>query len=148
MSQPLEQTIAIPGPSATWCGRSWEALIDRRCAAFAQALVLRQATEQDSTEVVSEFLEFFDQTGIGLFRDEEEWIFRTLRPTPNAVIRALEQHIEISGLITSLIREAGAGCVDLRVVHGLGALLEEHLLSEEEHVRPLFRDRPGLILAT
>jgi hypothetical protein len=97
--------------------------------------------------VVDRFLEFFDETGVGLFRDEEEWIFRALRPTPRAVIRALEEHIEISKLITALIREAQAGCTDMRIVHGLGLLLEEHLLSEEAEVRPLFGGRPRLTLA-
>ena len=139
MPQPLEQTMPTSS-TAVWCGRSWEALVDRRCDSFAQAVALREATVQDSTRVVSDFLEFFDETGVALFRDEEEWIFRTLRPTPPAVIRALEEHIQISGLIASLIREAEAGCTDLRVVHALGTLLEEHLLSEEEHVRPLLVD--------
>lgn len=146
MSQPLEQAIATPTTTA-WCGRSWEALVDRRCDAFEQAVALLEATDEDSGRVVSDFLEFFDETGVALFRDEEEWVFRTLRPTPPAVIRALEEHVEISRLIASLINEAEAGCTDLRVVHGLGALLEEHLLTEEEHVRPLFRDRPRLVLA-
>lgn len=146
MSQPLEQATSMPVTNA-WCGRSWEALVDRRCDAFAQAVALLEATDEDSNRVVSDFLQFFDETGVGLFRDEEEWVFRTLRPTPPEVIRALEEHIEISGLITSLIREAEAGCTDLRVVHALGALLEEHLLSEEEHVRPLFAKPPVLTLA-
>jgi hypothetical protein len=96
---------------------------------------------------VSEFLEFFDETGVHLFRDEEEWVFRTLRPTPTAVLRALEEHIQISVLITALIKGAEAGAADLRVVHGLGQVLEAHLLVEEEEIRPLVRSRPKLILA-
>jgi streptomycin 6-kinase len=139
MSQPLEQAMPVPA-TAVWCGRSWEALLDRRCDAFAHAVALLEATEQDSRRVVSEFLEFFDGTGVALFRDEEEWIFRSLRPTPPSVIRALQEHFEISRLVTSLIHETQAGCMDLRVVHALGALLEEHLLSEEEEVRPLSQD--------
>jgi hypothetical protein len=146
MSQRLLQTSPIP-TTTVWCGRSWEGLVDRRVATFAQAQALRGATERSSGLVVGDFLEFFNETGTELFRDEEEWIFRSLRPTPHAVIRALEEHIQISELITSLLREAEAGCVDLRVVHGLGVLLEEHLLSEEEHLRPLVSDRPRLILA-
>ena len=129
-----------PAP-AMWCGRSWEGLVDRRSSAFAQARALRSATDQDSRQVVTTFLEFLDATGVALFRDEEEWIFRSLRPTPQAVIRALEEHIRISSLITALIREAQAGCVDLRVIHGLGELLENHLLLEEEEVRPLLLRR-------
>lgn len=140
MSEPLEQAMPVPATAAMWCGRSWEALLDRRCDAFAHAVALLEATDQDSSRVVSEFLEFFDRTGVALFRDEEEWIFRSLLPTHPSVIRARQEHFEISRLVTSLIHETRAGCMDLRVVHALGALLEKHLLCEEEEVRPLFRD--------
>lgn len=145
MSEPLEQPVPI-STTAVSCGRSWDALLERRCDAFAQAVSLLGASIDDSSRVVTEFLEFFDETGIELFRDEEEWIFRALRPTPAAVIRALEEHIQISRLIISLIGEAQAGCTDLRVVHTLGSLFLEHLLCEEAHVRPLLSDRPSLIL--
>ena len=134
--------------SEMWCGRSWEGLVERRCVAFAQAQSLRSATDRDSHQVVTEFLRFFDATGVALFRDEEEWIFRSLRPTPPAVISALEEHIRITSLIGALIREAQAGCVDLRVLHGLGELLESHLLSEEEQIRPLLRRRVQLNTAS
>ena len=136
MSQHPEQMEPIPGAR---CGRSWEGLVDRRHEAFRHALALRNATVENSPQVVSEFLAFFDGTGIALFRDEEEWIFRSLRPTPTAVIQALEGHLEISSLIQALLREARAGCVDLRVIHRLGELLENHLLLEEEEIQPLFR---------
>lgn len=130
-----------------WCGRSWEGLVDRRSDAFARALSLKDATESDSHRVVTEFLRFFDATGVGLLRDEEEWIFSSLRPVPPAVIRALEEHIAISSLVQALLREAGAGCVDLRVIHRLGDLLEAHLLMEEEEVRPLVTRSSRLTLA-
>ena len=137
MSQQLERSIPT---SAAWCGRSWQGLVDRRHEAFQQALALRDATERDSGRVVSEFLAFFDETGIGLFRDEEEWIFRSLRPTPRAVIDALQGHLAISSLIQALLGEAQAGCVDLRVIHRLGELLEAHLLLEEEEIGPIFKE--------
>ena len=38
MSMPLEQMAST---SEMWCGRSWEGLVDRRCATFAQAQTLR-----------------------------------------------------------------------------------------------------------
>ena len=139
MSQQLERTLPT---SVAWCGRSWEGLIDRRHDAFQHALALRDATDRDSLQAVSAFLAFFDETGIGLFRDEEEWIFRVLRPTPRAVIKALEGHLEISSLIQALVREAQTGSVDLRVIHRLGEVLEAHLLLEEEEIGPLFRRRP------
>ena len=143
MSQPLEQMV--PGTTA-WCGRSWEGLVDRRCDAFQHALALRDATTFNASEVVGAFLAFFDETGIGLFRDEEEWIFRSLPSTPEVVLDALEGHIEISALIMALVDEAQAGCADLRVVHRLGALLEAHLVLEEEEIRPLLRaSRPSLL---
>ncbi|HEV2756562.1 MAG TPA: hemerythrin domain-containing protein [Actinomycetota bacterium] len=125
-----------------WCGRSWEALAERRAAAGAQALALRNATPSGSRDVVSEFLEFFDTTGAGLFRDEEQWVFRAVRPTPKVVIRALEEHITITSLIGGLVLAAEAGCVDLRVVHHLGGLLDDHLALEESEVRPLVVSRP------
>lgn len=142
MLQPGEPTVSI---SKMWCGRSWQGLEDRRRTAFTHALALRHATDKDSHRIVSDFLEFFDRTGVGLFRDEEEWVFRSLHPTPTAVFRALEEHIEISSLITALIHEAQVDCVDLRVIHRLGALLERHLLSEEEEIRPLL-GRSGAVL--
>jgi hypothetical protein len=138
MSQPLRSIDPAP---AMWCGRSWEGLVDRRSRAFAHAQALCSATDQDARQVVTTFLEFFDAVGIALFRDEEEWIFRSLRPTPQVVVRAVEEHIRISSLITALIREAQAGCVDLRVIHGLGELLASHLMLEEEEVRPLLLRR-------
>ena len=88
--QPLEQVMTT---SETWCGRSWEGLVDRRCAAFAQAQALQGTTDEHSSQVVTAFLEFFDTIVVSLFRDEEEWIFRSLRPTPEAVIRAVKEHI-------------------------------------------------------
>ena len=139
MSQQLERSVPTP---VAWCGRSWEGLVDRRRDAFRHALVLRGATERNSGRVVSEFLAFFDETGVELFRDEEEWIFRSLRPTPRAVIHALEGHLEISSLIQALLTDAQASCVDLRAIHRLGEVLEAHLLLEEEEIGPLFRGDP------
>ena len=133
MSQPLERIAS----TQIWCGRSWEGLVERRCQAFEQASALREATAFDSLRVVTGFLAFFKAIGVGLLRDEEEWVFRALRPTPQAVLNALEQHITVTSLIHALLLEAEAGCVDLRVVHQLSELLESHLLMEEEEVRPL-----------
>jgi hypothetical protein len=91
--------------------------------------------------VVGDFLEFFDTTGVGLFRDEEEWVFRTMRPAPPVVIRALEEHVTITSLIRALVVAAEAKCADLRVVRHLGDLLEDHLALEENEVRPLIGSR-------
>ncbi len=138
MSQQLER-ISV-GPTV-WCGRSWEALRERRAEAFEQAVALQNATPATCGRVVSDFLEFFDATGVGLFRDEEEWVFRTFRPTPTVVIRALEEHIMVTSLIKALVVAGEAGCVDLRVVHHLGELLDAHLAMEEDEVRPLIGAR-------
>jgi hypothetical protein len=135
MSQPLERMA--PSPVA-WCGRSWQGLVDRRTEAFQHASVLTASSDGDSYRVVRAFIAFFDHTGTGLFRDEEEWIFRTLRPTPRVVLDARQDHIEIASLTRALLDEAQAGCVDLRVVHRLGTQLEEHLVLEEHKIRPLF----------
>ena len=143
----LQDEPPVPA-SKVWCGRSWQGLVDRRHAAFAHAQALRHVMDQDSHRIVSDFLEFFDRTGVGLFRDEEEWVFRSLRPTPAVVLRALEGHIEISSLIGALLNTLQAGCVDLRVVHRLGGLLEAHLLLEEEEIRPLLRTSGSLLPAT
>ena len=141
MSQPLEHMVQNP---PLWCGRSWEGLVDRRYATFQQALALRDARAADLAQIVSDFLAFFDETGIQLFRDEEEWIFRTLRPTPRDVLRALEGHIEISALVGVLLKEAKTDHA-LGVIHHLGELLEAHLLFEEEEIRPLLGGtRPAL----
>jgi hypothetical protein len=142
MSQPIERMESTP---KAWCGRSWGGLVDRRSEAFAQALALKGAGEADPFAVVDSFLAFFDATGVPLMRDEEEWIFRAIRPTPPAVIKALEEHIAISSLVYALVKEAEAGCVDLRVTGELGELLESHLLMEEEEIRPLIARRPSLI---
>lgn len=142
MSRSLERMTL---GSEMWCGRSWEALADRRCAAFTQAQELRRATDENSLDVVDGFLEFFDERGDSLFRDEEEWIFRSLDPAPEPVSRALEEHIRVSSLVTVLFHEAKAGCVDVRLVHALGELLESHLLREEEEVRPLVKGPQPLL---
>ena len=139
MSRQLER---VAETSTVWCGRSWEALQERRAVAFGQALALQNASPSTSGRVVSDFLEFFDAMGVGLFRDEEEWVFRAMRPTPMVVIRALEEHIMVTSLIKALVAAAEAGCVDLRVVHHLGELLDAHLAMEEDEVRPLIGARP------
>jgi hypothetical protein len=143
MSVSLEQMTST---TEMWCGRSWEGLVDRRRAALAQAQLLRSATDKDSAQVVSAFLEFFDTAGNALFRDEEEWIFGSLQPTPGAVGRAVEEHIKISLLVGALIQETQAGCFDVRMINGLGELLEGHLLLEEEQVRPLLQDPRSLLV--
>ena len=145
MSQQLGRTAPT---SVVWCGRSWVGLADRRHQAFKHALALRDATDSNSAHVVSEFLEFFADIGIGLFRDEEEWIFRSLRPIPKAVTQAFEDHLKISLLIQALLSEAQAGCVDLRIIHRLGESLETHLLLEEEEIRPLVHADPKLMPAS
>lgn len=134
MSVFLEQMGSI---TEMWCRRSWEGLVDRRASAFARAQILKSATGRDAPQVAREFLDFFETTGASLFRDEEEWVLRSLHPAPPAVVRALEEHNSIASMVDALIQEAQAGCVDVRVLNGLGELLAAHLLSEEEDVRPL-----------
>lgn len=138
MSQQLER---VAETSRVSCGRSWAALQERRSVASGQALTLQSATPSTCGRVVSDFLEFFDTIGVGLLRDEEEWVFRTMRPTPMVVIRALEEHIMITSLIKALVVAAEAKCIDLRVVHHLGELLDDHLAMEEDEVRPLIGAR-------
>lgn len=129
-------------PAGIWCGRSWEGLVDRRHDAFAQAKALSSATTNDAPRRLGDFLLFFETTGIGLFRDEEEWIFGALRPAPRAVVEALEEHIRIGSYVKVLLHQATMGRVDLGRVRRLGELLGAHLLMEEERVRPLVT-RPG-----
>ena len=145
MSQP--RTPEGPAPTI-WCGRSWKGLVGRRYEAFRHAEALRNAKDESANQIVSAFLTFFAETGIGLFRDEEEWIFRSLSPTPPAVLDALEGHLQISELIEGLLREAQAGALDLRVVRHLGEVLETNLLLEEDEVRPLVRGGPVLLPAS
>lgn len=143
MSQPLEEMHQAP---TVWCGRSWEGLVDRRHAAFQHALALRNATQANSGQAIREFLTFFDEAGNALFRDEEQWVFSELRPTPVVVHRAREEHLEISGLIRTLLNEVPADRVAVGVVQHLGELLESHLLFEEEEIRPLLRSvHPALL---
>ena len=144
----MSQLLARFEPAEMWCGRSWEGLVERRRQAFEQAIALRKATAFDSCRVVTEFLAFFESTGVGLLRDEEEWVFGALCPAPDAVLKALEQHIKVTSLTHALLLEAEAGCVDLRVLHHLGELLESHLLMEEEEVRPLVTEPQRLSVAT
>jgi hypothetical protein len=59
MSKPLEHTVPTP---MAWCGRSWQGLVERRHEAFQHALALRDATDRNSGQVVSDFLAFFDDT--------------------------------------------------------------------------------------
>lgn len=135
-----QQAAGVP-PPAMWCGRSWEGLADRRRLAFAHARALSEATPGDAPRRLGDFLVFFEVAGIGLFRDEEEWIFAALRPAPPVVLDALEEHIRIGSFVKVLLHQAGAGHVDLGRVRRLGELLGAHLLMEEEKVRPLTTQR-------
>jgi hypothetical protein len=141
MSQPLKSI----DPAPLWCGRSWEGLVDRRCIAFAHSQSMKQVTERDSDSVVASFLAFFAADGGELFSHEEEWIFDSLRKhdVSPALSRAYDDHVQISSLIDALSREHAGGCADLRVVRRLGELLEQHLLLEEEEIRPLVRRPPA-----
>ena len=140
MSGPLDGMQS----SHVWCGRSWAGLVDRRCAFFHQALALRRATGANSREVVTEFLGFFDSTGVDLLRDEEQWIYGSLRPTPQVVINGLQEHAQISSLTQDLMRRSRGRRVDLHAVRGLGELIENHLLMEEKELRPLATRPPRL----
>lgn len=133
----LQDARPTASPARIWCGRSWEGLVDRRHLAFTHAKSLSDATPEDAPRRLGDFLVFFDTTGIGLFRDEEEWVFDALRPAPRVVIEALEEHVRIGSFVKVLSHQAGAGAVDLGKVRRLGELLGAHLLMEEEKVRPL-----------
>lgn len=132
-----QQARPAASPPAIWCGRSWEGLVERRAVAFAHARSLSEATVTDAPRRLGDFLVFFETTGIGLFRDEEEWIFGSLRPVPRSVVDALEEHVRIGCFVKVLLHQADAGAVDLGRVRRLGELLGAHLLMEEERVRPL-----------
>ena len=133
-----------PAP-AMWCGRSWEGLVDRRCSAFAHALEMGEVSARDADRVASSFLAFFAAEGKELFAHEEEWIFQPLgtHDVPPAVARAYDDHVQISSLVVALSRAHATGCTDLRVVGRLGELLEQHLLLEEEEIRPLASPHPA-----
>lgn len=140
MSLPTRSVGSAP---VMWCGRSWEGLVKPRCTAFAHAFSMREVTEADADSVVSSFLAFFAAGGRELFAHEEEWIFRSLgeHVVPPGLSRAYDDHVEITSLVDALFSQNVTGCVDLRVVRRLGELLEEHLLMEEEEIRP-FVSRP------
>lgn len=134
MSQQARQTDPLGG---IWCGRSWEGLVDRRRDTFAHARALSTATGADAARRLGDFLVFFEATGIGLFRDEEEWVFDALQPAPPVVVEALEEHVRIGSFVKVLLHQATTGAVDLGRVRRFGELLGSHLLMEEEKVRPL-----------
>lgn len=142
MSQPHKSIEQSPN---MWCGRSWEGLVDRRCVAFAHAQSMREVTEAEIDSVVPSFLEFFGAEGGELFANEEEWIFQSLskKNVPRPVLRAYSEHVEISSFVESLSLEIEAGRPDPDVVRRLGDLLEQHLLLEEEEIRPLLARFPS-----
>jgi hypothetical protein len=61
---------------------------------------------------------------------------------PAAMSRAYVDRVQISSLVDALSRENAAGA-DLRVVRRIGELLEQHLLLEEEEIRPLASRPPA-----
>jgi hypothetical protein len=61
---------------------------------------------------------------------------------PAAMSRAYDDRVQISSLVDALSRENATGS-DLRVVRRIGELLEQHLLLEEEEIRPLVSRPPA-----
>jgi hypothetical protein len=140
MTQPLEST----DPTLTmWCGRSWEGLVDRRCTAFEHALSMQRVIEATAGSVIDSFLAFLAGDGSEFFADEEKWVLDPLSKdnVPSPVLRAYRDHVEISLLAAALFRERAAGFAAVTAVRRLGEMLEQHLLMEEEEIRPLLRPR-------
>jgi hypothetical protein len=129
-----------PAPSPQSVGHVMDATHRRRRARL-HAKALRDAHSGNAERLARGFITFFSEELMPLFRGEEERLVALLHddPVPPVVVHALHDHVELSALVNAMSCEVEARCVDLRVVHRIGDVLERHLLLEEQAVIPWLR---------
>jgi hemerythrin-like domain-containing protein len=109
---------------------------------------LRQAASVEGTireEVVRTFLEFWQKDTSVHFRREEEVLLPVLARhggdlAQEPVVKMLNQHARIRGLVMELSDQATDGSVRPETLQGIGEQLEEHIRLEEREVFPMIED--------
>ncbi len=99
---------------------------------------LRQASNTDIRDVVSEFRRFWQVHGRRHFRIEEEILLPAYErfgdASDEAVVRVLTDHVTIRRRAAELDEDAS---ITSKVLHELGHLLDEHVRYEERVLFPL-----------
>lgn len=105
--------------------------------ALVVAQRLKRASESETEDACSDFLGYWRSDGRKHFREEEELLLPTFAgfadPDTPVVAGVLIDHVRIRRLAAQL----ASGIRDLRLLHALGALLEEHVRREERELFPL-----------
>jgi iron-sulfur cluster repair protein YtfE (RIC family) len=109
---------------------------------------LRQAASGEGTireEVVRTFLELWQKDTSVHFRREEEVLLPVLARhggdlAQEPVVKMLNQHARIRGLVMELSDQAMHGSVRPETLQGIGEQLEAHIRLEEREVFPIIED--------
>jgi hemerythrin-like domain-containing protein len=109
---------------------------------------LRQAASGEGTireEVVGTFLELWQKDTSVHFRREEEVLLPVLARhggdlAREPVVKMLNQHARIRGLVMELSDQAMDGSVRPETLQGIGEQLEAHIRLEEREVFPIIED--------
>jgi iron-sulfur cluster repair protein YtfE (RIC family) len=110
--------------------------------ALFQAMRLKRADDENASEVLADFLDFWFGTGFLHFRAEEEVLLPAYSAYDDAsrdeVVRVLVDHIEIR----REAHELGALTSDPEPerLHSLGERLDAHVRHEERVLFPLIED--------
>ena len=106
----------------------------------------RATDEANSIEPVArEFLEFWQKDASIHFRKEEEVLLPVVARyggdlSLEPIVKMLEDHARIRGLVMQLSDEAVGGKVRPETLHEIGELLEAHIRLEEREVFPLIEE--------
>jgi hypothetical protein len=113
-----------------------------------QARRLREAalgTDSDRRAAAAAFLRFYEGVSRGRFREEEELLYPLLvgagREPPEALARALLDHVRVHALAHGLRDELEAGEVDPQTLDRLGSVLDAHIALEQQVLFPLLEGR-------
>lgn len=128
-----------------WCGRSWEGLVDRRCTAFAHALSMRAVTERTPIWSFRRFSRSSPRTEASSSpMKRNRFSVHSASTTSQRGCRVPTTLTSRSHLwSTSCPARTRQGAPTLRVVRRLGGLLKQHLLMEEEEIRPFVSRAPA-----
>jgi hemerythrin-like domain-containing protein len=113
---------------------------------LVQARRLQKATEADSAEAaVKGFLDFWQEDTSLHFRREEEILLPVMARyggdfSREPLVKMLEDHARIRGLVMQLSDEAIGGNVRLETLHEIGRRLQAHIRLEERVVFPLMEE--------
>jgi mannose-6-phosphate isomerase-like protein (cupin superfamily) len=116
--------------------------------ALVEALAARRAAAADAAtrlEAGTRFAAFFGGYAVPHFRAEEEDLFPLVAPRPGqdppeALVRALVEHVRLHALAGAIGSAVGDGAVPGELLGDAGELLEAHVRLEERVLFPLIEE--------